>query len=246
MVGSESTKPSISANTALELARIAIRIEDHYGVAQDIEWALDERGEVSILQCRPLIERHGFEERGEEAACAPSCEVIVSGGVTASPGIGVGEVFVVRRESDVLLFTKGAVLVVKQALPRWAALLGRASALVAEQGSAAGHLANVAREFGVPAIMGLEGATELLENGRLVTVDADRRRICDGEVEQLLENREKPKGLMEGSPVLDVLKKVSEHIVPLNLPGAGGARFQAGRLPDFSRYNQVLPREGGP
>ncbi len=125
----------------------------------------------------------------------PACEVIVSGGLTASPGAGFGPVFVVRKESEALLFPRGAVLVVKQALPRWAALLGRASALVAEQGTAAGHLANVAREFGVPAILGLEGATDLLENGQPVTVDADGLRVCRGKIEPLLEIRRHPKAL---------------------------------------------------
>ncbi len=239
VVGSEGMEPSILGNTALELARIAIRIEDHYGVAQDVEWALDEKGEIVILQCRPLNQRYGFAEREEEAAEVPPCKMIVSGGLTASPGVGVGRVFVVRRESDVLFFNKGAVLVVKQPLPRWAALLGRASALVAEQGSAAVHLANLAREFCVPAIMGLEGATELLENGRLVTVDADGRRICDGEIEQLLENRERPKCLMDGSPVLEILKRVSEHIVPLHLlePDAPDFKPSACRtFHDISRF----------
>lgn len=217
VAGKEGIGPSISGITALELARIAIRIEDHYGVAQDVEWALDEKRRIVILQCRPLSQRLGLGERRRQTIDIAPCEAIASGGVTASPGTGVGRVFVVRKDSDVLFFEKGAVLVVKQALPRWAALLGLASALVSEQGSAAGHLANVAREFGVPALMGLQGATDLLENGRLVTVDADGGRICDGEVEALLQNRDPPRGLMEGSPVLEVLRKVSDHIVPLNL-----------------------------
>jgi pyruvate,water dikinase len=233
IVGAEGLRVSIEENTALELARIALKIEDHYGVAQDIEWALDEKGETAILQCRPLRQRTPVSERGQVGYDIPACDLIASGGLTASPGAGFGPVCVVRKESEVLLFPKGGVLVVKQALPRWAALLGRASALVAEQGTAAGHLANVAREFGVPAILGLEGATDLLKNGESVTVDADGLRVCRGKIEPLLQSRETSKSLMDGSPVLEVLTRVSENIIPLHLLDPGTSDFKASRCRTF-------------
>ena len=213
----EGSRASLSGPRALELASIAIRIENHYGVAQDIEWALDEKGEIVILQCRPLRQRNVIAQGGRDAYRAETCEVIASGGVTASPGAGYGRVFAVTKESEVLSFPQGAVLVVKQPLPRWATLLSRAAAVIAEQGSVAGHLANVAREIGVPAIMGLEGALRLLENGRAVTVDADGLRVCNGKIEQLLANRQEPRRLMDGSPVLDALNSASECINPLNM-----------------------------
>ena len=217
MAGSEASKASITEDSVMELARIALRIEDHYGNAQDIEWAIDEKGEIVILQCRPLRQKNVVPQRPGGLYNAPACEVVASGGLRASPGAGFGPVFVVRKESEALLFPKGAILVVKQALPRWAALLGRASALVAEQGTEAGHLANVAREFGVPAILGLESATDLLKNGQAVTVDADGLKVCRGRIEPLLANKETSKSLMAGSAVLDILEKISENIIPLHL-----------------------------
>ncbi len=215
--GEEGSRASISGPKALELANIAARIETHFGAAQDIEWALDEKGEIVILQCRPLRQRNVIAQGGRDAYRVETCEVIASGGITASPGAGYGPVFTVMKESEVLSFPQGAVLVVKQPLPRWATLLTRAAAVIAEQGSVAGHLASVAREIGVPAIMGLEGALKLLENGRPVTVDADGLRVCSGKIEPLLANREEPRRLMDGSPVLDVLHRASECINPLNL-----------------------------
>ena len=208
---------SIAESTALKLAAIALRIEEHYGCAQDIEWALDEKAEIVILQSRPLRYLDVVAEEKRNLVEVPPSMVIASGGLIASPGAASGPVFVLRKESEILSFPEGAVLVVKQALPRWATVLARASALIAEQGSAAGHLANVAREFGVPAIVGLEGATDLLENGRPVTVDADGLRVCAGRIELLLANRRKSRGLMDGSPVLAVLNRVMECINPLNL-----------------------------
>jgi pyruvate,water dikinase len=233
ILGDEGSQASISDHTALELARIALRIEDHYGVAQDIEWALDDKGEIIMLQCRPLMQRNEVTDRGRAECKIEASEVIVSGGLTASPGAGFGPVFVLRKESQALLFPRGAVLVVKQALPRWAVLLGRASALVAEQGTAAGHLANVAREFGVPAILGLEGATDLLENGQHITVDADGLRVCRGKIEPLLQDKETCKSLMDGSPVLDILKRVSENIIPLHLLDPEAPDFKPSQCRSF-------------
>ena len=233
IVGEEGMQASITDHTALELARIALKIEDHYGVAQDVEWALDEIGEIVILQCRPLRQKNRITEWQREECDIAAGEVIVSGGLTASPGAGFGPVFVVRKESEALLFPVGAVLVVKQALPRWAALLGRAAALVAEQGTAAGHLANVAREFGVPAILGIGGATDLFKNGQPVTVDADGLRVCRGKIESLLRNRETIKSLMEGSAVLDILKRVSEKIIPLYLLDPESPNFKPARCRTF-------------
>ena len=192
-----------------------------------------------MLQCRPLRQRNTVAKRSQGGCDIPACETIVSGGLTASPGAGFGPVFVVRKESEALLFPRGAVLVVKQALPRWAVLLDRASALVAEQGTAAGHLANVAREFGVPAILGLEGATDLLENGQPVTVDADGLRVCRGKIEPLLRDKETSKGLMDGSPVLDILKRISQSIIPLHLLDPQASYFkpsQCRSFHDISRF----------
>lgn len=241
IVGPEASQASIDENTVLELARIVRRIEDHYGVAQDVEWAFDDKGNIIILQCRPLRQKDAISEPApaseqavlQSSSVTRSSPLIVSGGLTASPGAGFGPVFVVRKDSDLLLFPKGAILVVKQALPRWAALLGRASALIAEQGTAAGHLANVAREFGVPAILGMEGATDVLENGQLVTVDADTRKVYEGKVEPLLAVKETPKTLMDGSPVLSVLNRVSVNVIPLHLMDPDGSEFKPSRCQTF-------------
>ncbi|MFZ2446618.1 MAG: PEP/pyruvate-binding domain-containing protein [Syntrophobacteraceae bacterium] len=225
--------PSISDERAIELARVALLIEDHYNCAQDVEWAVDDKRDIYILQCRPLRQTGNIIESGRLAEQAPAGEVIVAGGIAAGSGAGYGPVFVLRRESDALLFAKGGVLVIKQALPRWAALLSRAAALVAEQGTAAGHLANVAREFGVPALFGVENATDLLENGETVTVDAEGLRIYKGRIESLLENAEARRRLMEGSPVFETLKKVSEKIVPLHLIDPESPDFKPGRCGTF-------------
>lgn len=232
VTGEESRTASLTDDQAKELARLAVRIEAYYKRPQDIEWAVDGKGAVVILQCRPLIQKAESEknpntEKGDRA------KVLVRGGVTASTGVGCGPVFRARKDMDTLQFPAGGVLVTEQSLPRWATLLSRAAAVVTDQGSIAGHLANVCREFGVPAIFGVDGAMTRLENGRTVTVDADGLRIYEGRVEELLVQTEKPRNLMEGSPVFDALKGAAEQIIPLHLLDPDAPAFKAERCRTF-------------
>jgi pyruvate,water dikinase len=153
--------------------------------------------------------------------------LILRGGLTASPGAASGQVFIVKKDMDALRFPEGAILVTSQALPRWASILNRASALVTEEGSIAGHLANVAREFSVPAIFGLQDGLKKLEEGQLVTVDADAASIYKGRIDTILERRMvPPRNLMEGSPVFEALSGAARHIVPLNLLDPGSPAFK--------------------
>lgn len=164
--------------------------------------------------------------------------VLLEGGTPVSPGSGVGPAYVVRREMDLLGFPQGGVLVVERALPRWAPLLSRAAAIVAEAGGAAGHLASVAREYGVPALFGLPGALDALSEAGTITVDADNRRIHPGRIEALLD-RVPPRNLMEGSPVLAALAEAGRHIIPLHLLDPTAASFSPSHcttLHDITRF----------
>jgi pyruvate,water dikinase len=231
-VGEEADRVCLSDEQAAALARLALRIEAHYGAAQDIEWALDPSGRVMVLQARPfgtqraaVSETLQGEDSGAVGEASPPQKVLLGGGVTASPGAASGPVFLVRRDADALAFPEGAVLVVGQALPRWATLLGRAAAVVSEQGSVAGHLANVAREFGVPALFDVPEACSRLEPGRVVTVDADRRRIYAGKTD-LPSSAPSPRpALMKGTPVHAALEGACRHIVPLHLLDPDSPRF---------------------
>jgi len=232
VTGEESRMASLTDDQAKELARLAVRIEAYYQRPQDIEWAVDQDGSVLILQCRPLLQKAESEKNPEEEK-ADRAKVLVRGGVTASSGVGSGPVFIARKDMDALLFPAGGVLVTDQSLPRWATLLSRAAAVVTEQGSIAGHLANVSREFGVPALFGVEGAMTRLENSRTVTVDADGLRIYEGRVEELLVQKEKPRNLMEGSPVFEALKGAAEQVIPLHLLDPDAPAFKAERCRTF-------------
>jgi len=217
VTGEERLLPSITREHAIELARTAIDLERHYDVAQDIEWAIDPQGALYLLQCRPLQQKPVETAKPGTAPAAGGDSVVYRGGITAGPGTASGPVFIADKGSDVLAFPEGAVLVVRQAQPRWASLLNRAAAVVTEEGGFAGHLANVAREFGVPALFAVPEATGLLLTGDLVTVDATGQAIHRGRIEELLHQSPARKSLMQGSPVYEILSEASRMIVPLGL-----------------------------
>lgn len=230
--GDESDRPSLSDAQALELAGIAVQMEKLYGRPQDIEWAVGRNGGMVLLQCRPLEQRAGAREETRGSVKEPG-RVLLKGGVTASMGAGAGPVYVVRKDMDALTFPDGAVLVTAQSLPRWATLLGRAAAVITEQGSVAGHLANVSREFRVPAVFGLPGAMDRLENGQIVTVDADACRVYEGTIEELLTVEEEAENLMAGSAVYETLERASALIVPLTLLDPDAPGFKAENCKTF-------------
>ncbi|WP_421903704.1 PEP/pyruvate-binding domain-containing protein [Maridesulfovibrio sp.] len=238
------TDPSLTDEQALQVAAVAVRIEEHFGPPQDIEWALTEAGEFYLLQCRPLMLVDNEDEHSADTLNLP--KPLLAGGRTASPGVGIGPVYPVRKSADRLSFPDGGVMVLKQASPNHAALLDRCSAIISEQGGMAGHLANVAREFGVPALFGVKGALETLQEGQIVTVDADGHGVYSGPVEPLL--KEKPrKRLMRGSPVQAALRSAARHIVRLNLTDPESPNFKPSKCKtyhDIMRYcHEMAVRE---
>lgn len=230
--------PSLTDEQILELSKIGLDLEAHFNKAQDIEWAIDTKGKITILQSRPLLRIAVLRDDNLETAETGN-EIVLKGGITASPGVSCGPVFIVTRKDDVFKFPEGAILVTKQALPQWAMLLGRTAGVITEQGTMAGHLANASREFEVPAIFGINGATEILKPGQVVTVDAVTRRIYNGEVSELIKKYQKPHNPMQGSPIYESLKSAVKHISPLTLIDPDSTAFKPEKcetLHDITRF----------
>ncbi|MBU4277456.1 MAG: hypothetical protein KKC30_12000 [Proteobacteria bacterium] len=174
-------EPPLSEGQALELARLGLELEERFACPQDVEWALTGHGRLVILQSRPL---QVLAARCGEAA-TPEVEPLLIGGHTARPGAGAGPAFVVGQESELKNFPDGGVLVARSSSPALAAALPRAAALVTDVGGVAGHLASLAREMGVPALVGIGEATKLITNGQVITVDAGAKRVYPGRVAEL-------------------------------------------------------------
>jgi len=228
--------PSLSEAQALELAQAAWRLHQHFGGPQDVEWALDQGGRLFILQCRPLLLGGGGQGR-EAVVSGQEDRLILRGGVTVSSGAAAGRVRWVQTGGDAVAFQEGEVLTVEQPLPRWAPLLARAAALVGVKGGAAGHLASVAREFGVPALLGVGPGGRELAPGQEVTVDAGGRAVYAGRL-PLPGRPAVDKGLPD-TPVRRALTQVIAQAAPLNLldPEDPGFTPQACRtLHDLTRF----------
>lgn len=227
VAGEQANNPAITKEQSALLGALALRLEKHFGDPQDIEWVFEPDGNVSILQSRPLMvlgeELTGIQDiPGSKVAPAT---VILSGGVTASPGVASGPAFVVETTVDMLQFPSGAVLVTKNPLPQWAALLNSAVAVITDKGGVTGHLAAVSREFKVPALVGTSTATRHIHNGDLVTVDATGRAVYAGRAESLLKKAAEKTSLMKGSPVHNTLGNVLKYIAPLNLTDPDASDF---------------------
>ena len=228
-------RPSLTDAEAVAVAAAAIKLEKHFGTPVDVEWATTNDGAVMILQCRPLSQSTQVTRAALPADTPPP---LISGGFTASPGAASGSIYWVERDVEALSFPDGAVMTLSQPLPRWAALLDRAAAVIAEEGGVAGHLATVARELRVPAILGA-GPLDGLENGREVTVDASDRAVYPGRIEALLEGVDETAAAVPDSPVRQTLKKALAHIAPLNLMDPDGLDFKPANcrtLHDITRF----------
>lgn len=221
------------------LTGAAVRLEEHFGLPQDIEWSIDKEGRIVILQSRPLPQpAEAAVEAGLDAGhCGSSA--LLAGGLTASTGAACGPAYVVRTTVDLLEFPEGGVLVVESPLPDWATLIDRAVAVITETGHAATHLAIVAREFGIPAVFSVENAIESIENGMEVTVDATRRCVYPGRYEEALKRGAERPNLMAGSPVYQIMQAIMANVTPLNLTDPGSPTFSPSHcktIHDLTRF----------
>lgn len=155
------------------LTALMVRVEEHYGAPQDVEWAI-EGGELFVLQSRPITTIHS----------GPTAPQETLSGLNASPGIVTGRVRVLHSPVEGARLRDGEILVAGMTNPDWVPTIRRAAALVTDGGGMTCHAAIVARELGVPCVVGTRDATTRLIDGELVTVDGGAGKIHRGVTEQ--------------------------------------------------------------
>jgi len=162
---------SITDSEVEELARHAVTIERHYGRPMDIEWARDGLdGRLYILQARPeTVTANRSSSFSQRFVLKESSRALVEGRAIGQK-IGAGKVRVLRNVSQMGEFEPGDVLVADMTDPDWEPIMKRASAIVTNRGGRTCHAAIIARELGIPAVVGASGATEALTEGSQVTV----------------------------------------------------------------------------
>ena len=162
---------SLSDGEVSELARQAIAIEEHYGRAMDIEWAKDGvDGSLYILQARPETVQSRSTGRTLERFSLRTAAIPIVTGRSVGQRIGVGPVRVVRHPDEMHRVQEGDVLVADMTDPNWEPVMERAAAIVTDRGGRTCHAAIIARELGIPAVVGTGDATSRLVDDIKVTV----------------------------------------------------------------------------
>ncbi len=162
---------SLSDGEVSELARQAVAIEEHYGRAMDIEWAKDGvDGSLYILQARPETVQSRSTGRTLERFSLRTAAIPIVTGRSVGQRIGVGPVRVVRHPDEMHTVQEGDVLVADMTDPNWEPVMERAAAIVTNRGGRTCHAAIIARELGIPAVVGTGDATSRLVDDIKVTV----------------------------------------------------------------------------
>ncbi len=167
----DQTSFSLTDAEVTELARLAVAIESHYGRPMDIEWARDGvDGELYILQARPETVRSNASGRVLERFHLTAAADPIVVGRSVGQRIGVGRVRIVLSPDQMHEVQPGDVLVADMTDPDWEPVMGRAAAIVTNRGGRTCHAAIIARELGIPAVVGSNDATSVLTDGAEVTV----------------------------------------------------------------------------
>ena len=168
----------------LALARWGVLIERHYERPMDVEWAKDGRtGELFVVQARPeTVQSRAGAGTLSTFTLDETGELLVSG-LAIGQAVAAGEVQVISSAEQADQFVDGRVLVTTMTDPDWVPIMKRAAGIVTDRGGRTSHAAIVSRELGVPAVVGTQDATELLGEGREVTlscVEGDEGHVYDG------------------------------------------------------------------
>jgi pyruvate,water dikinase len=221
-----------------ELAEYALKLQDHYKHPQDIEFAL-ENGEIFIVQTRAittLVDKRGDAELEGK---------ILTSGLAASPGIGSGPVRIIRLMEDLDKIKQGDVLVTQMTNPDMVVSMQKAIAIVTDEGGVTAHAAIVSREMGIPAVVGTENATSILEDGQIITVDGSNGKVYLGKAENkkaevlpVVETKTKIKVLVD-------LPQFAERAAKTKAAGVGLVRIEGiiamnGKHPLYYEDNEKL------
>jgi pyruvate,water dikinase len=250
---SERNSPVLTQHLLGSLVRLARRVESLIGKPQDIEWAISKEGRILIVQSRDIR----LPLKSRQAAEAARGELVLRGGVCASPGRSVGRVKVVYSTGDFDLWRKSperepVILVLPQSMPDASGFIAGFKGVVVDLGNPADHLAVVAREYSLPMLTGTGKATRELKDGQWVILDADMAVIYKAPEEVWAVGPPAEFGAASGGagpvrghrpPARPEAARLRQLIEPLNLTDAYGPTFsiqECRSLHDLIRYTHEM------
>ena len=213
----------------MRLADYSLKLETAFGNPQDIEWAVDKKGSLFILQSRPIGQAEKVPEEAKQIDLA-GYQVLLSGGQNASPGAAAGRAFIMKEGIETKDVPENCILIAKTASPDYAKLMTKIKGIITDIGSVTSHLSSVAREFGIPDHRRYKEATTVLQDGEMITMSAVSTSVYKGIIEELAGVARPAGKLVFGSPVQRRMRNILDRISPLNLTRHGISLFFSGRV----------------
>ena len=231
--------PALKEETACLIADTARTLESHFGSPQDVEWAMNKTGSIIVVQTRAL-HLTSADTAHHPAAREIEGYRILARGTRASGGISSGPVFHLLDLQDIETVPDGAILCIPNTSSRMAGVMGAVRGIIAASGSPTGHMATVAREFGIPCLVGVENALSALPRGKDVTLDADAGIVYEGEIpEHILSRACSGDHPIQFKPAKNGLHQLMDKVAPLTLTETDASNFRISScqtLHDIARY----------
>jgi pyruvate, water dikinase len=192
--GADRNRFCLSDEDVVELARFALQIEEHYRRPMDIEWAKDGNdGKLYILQARPETVKSRKSQEGQERFRLKQTSQVLATGRAIGHKVGAGKVRVIKDASEMGRVKAGDIIVTDMTDPNWEPVMKRAAAIVTNRGGRTCHAAIIARELGIPAVVGCGDATDKLKDGDACTVscaEGDTGKVYRGILEVEVTSRD--------------------------------------------------------
>jgi len=216
-MGHESAPPLLTTSQIHAVASHAEDAELLFSAPQEVEWFFEPDGALRIVHVRPLRRLAALPGIDALDLSKKTVPPLIWGGNTGSPGVVCGTACKVRNKEDARNFPENGILIADFDSVEWCSVLDRAAGILCGRGTAAGRLAGVCRELGIPALFGLNNVMEAVEQGQEITLCAESGSVYPGRVEALLALAKTPPNFISTSPLHELMKKVAQHVLPLTL-----------------------------
>jgi len=176
---SKQNKIKITPTTAIKIAKIGQKLHQHYGKPQDIEFAIDNKGKLFIVQTRPITTVVSNQKTLDIQTAKINQKPDLTG-EQASPGTASGTVIIIKNPKEINRVKKGQILVTSMTTPDFVPAMKIVSGIITDKGGQTSHAAIVSRELGVPCVVGTKTATKFLNEGDIVTLNGTTGEIWKG------------------------------------------------------------------
>lgn len=189
-------KQKLSDKNVIDLAALGVKIEEHYGRPQDIEWGMQDK-KLYIVQSRPVTTLNILDDKkGVVKPTDGKSAKLLLEGLAASPGAAFGKVKIVGEPDEITKVKEGDILVAEMTNPDYVPAMKRAAAILTDKGGRTSHAAIVSRELGIPAVVGSVHATKMLRDGEEISVDGTNGKVYEGDVVSVDKEAEKISSLV--------------------------------------------------